>query len=458
MTSIRPLLLPVVALMGVTTTPVFAQGSDTCATAQAVVGTGQFPFDTTVATTDGLPDTLCNFFSLQQINNDVWFSWIAPSSGSFTISTCSQTTVDTKIAVYDGSCAGVVLACNDDSCNLQTSLDVLVTGGNTYVIRLGNYPGTATLGGTGTFSIVNTGQLLVLDTQINPANGHTYHLLAAGTWTSAEGTAVALGGHLATVDDAAENAWIQATWQNYQGTPHDLWIGYNDAAVEGTFVWADGSTSTYTNWDPGEPNNALTGEDYTNIRRDNATGNWNDLGNAPTGYFNAVYGVVEINTNPATLFCYGDGSGTACPCANASAVGQNVGCLNSQAVGGSLRSTGQASLAADTVVLTGSQIPNGPGLYFQGTTQLNSGLGVTFGDGLRCTGGTVIRLGIVTASGNTSTYPFGVTPPKSIPIGLKGLVSAGSSLNYQLWYRDSATFCAAAVFNLTNALQITWAP
>jgi hypothetical protein len=33
-----------------------AQGSDSCATAQALPGIGTFPFDLTTATTDGLPD------------------------------------------------------------------------------------------------------------------------------------------------------------------------------------------------------------------------------------------------------------------------------------------------------------------------------------------------------------------------------------------------------------------
>ena len=35
------------------------------------------------------------------------------------------------------------------------------------------------------------------------------------------------------------------------------WIGYNDIDNEGTFVWDDGSTSTYTNWADGEPNDAI---------------------------------------------------------------------------------------------------------------------------------------------------------------------------------------------------------
>ena len=36
---------------------------------------------------------------------------------------------------------------------------------------------------------------------VNPANGHAYFLLAPNTWTSSESQAVALGGHLATIND-----------------------------------------------------------------------------------------------------------------------------------------------------------------------------------------------------------------------------------------------------------------
>lgn len=186
-------------------TTALAQGSDSCATAQIVVATGQFAFDTTAATTDGIGDPLCQNAAHNQIYLDVWYSWTAPASGSYTFATCGQTTLDSRIAVYDGSCAGAILACNDDGCDgLRSTVDVIVTAGNVYIVRLGGY--SQTVGGTGTFSISVTGQLLVLDTQVNPNNGKTYHLLAAGTWTAAEGTAVSLGGHLATIDDATESA------------------------------------------------------------------------------------------------------------------------------------------------------------------------------------------------------------------------------------------------------------
>ena len=82
-----------------------------------------------------------------------------------------------------------------------------------------------------------------------------------------------------------------------------------------------------------------------------------------------------------------------------------------------------------------------------------------FGDGLRCVGGSIIRLGIVTGVANASTYPSPNPPAvNAIPISLKGLNVAGNVRNYQLWYRDSGVFCTASVFNLTNALNTTWAP
>ncbi|XP_035315286.1 low affinity immunoglobulin epsilon Fc receptor isoform X1 [Cricetulus griseus] len=53
----------------------------------------------------------------------------------------------------------------------------------------------------------------------------------------------------------------------------DSWIGLRDLNVEGQFIWMDGSPVGYSNWSPGEPNNAEQGEDCVLMRE---SGQWND--------------------------------------------------------------------------------------------------------------------------------------------------------------------------------------
>ncbi len=61
----------VLAALLVPCTPALAQGADVCASAQAIAGTGVFAFDNSAATTDGVPDALCNFFAQTDITSDV---------------------------------------------------------------------------------------------------------------------------------------------------------------------------------------------------------------------------------------------------------------------------------------------------------------------------------------------------------------------------------------------------
>lgn len=155
-----------------------------------------------------------------------------------------------------------------------------------------------------------------------------------------------------------------------------------------------------------------------------------------------------------TSACFGDGSGAQCPCGNNSTPGAMEGCLNSFGMGGKLISTGNASISADTVSLFGTQMPNSSALYFQGTSVTNNGLGVPFGDGLRCAGGSILRLGTKSNSGGGSTYPSGSDPSVSV----RGLVTAPGTRWYQIWYRNSASYCTAATWNLSNGVKVTWTP
>ena len=152
------------------------------------------------------------------------------------------------------------------------------------------------------------------------------------------------------------------------------------------------------------------------------------------------------------LYCFGDGTGTGCPCGNVSAPGAQAGCLHSLGSGGRIRASGKASLGSDSIVLAGSSMPSSSALYFQGTGQQTGGLGSVFGDGLRCASGTIVRLGTKTNVAGTSQYPVGA----DLPVATKGGVTIPGTRNYQIWYRNAAAFCTSSTFNLTNGVQLTW--
>jgi hypothetical protein len=162
--------------------------------------------------------------------------------------------------------------------------------------------------------------------------------------------------------------------------------------------------------------------------------------------------IVVERVETGTVFCAGDGSGTACPCGNASPAGAGLGCLNSLGQGAKLRAFGLASRTNDSLQLVGTQMPNSSALYFQGTSPQNSGLGSAFGDGLRCAGGSVIRLGTKFNTSGASQYP--VTGDQ--PISVRGLITAAGTYYYQIWYRNAATYCTASTFNLSNGVTIAW--
>jgi len=149
-------------------------------------------------------------------------------------------------------------------------------------------------------------------------------------------------------------------------------------------------------------------------------------------------------------YCFGDGSGTPCPCGNAGSPGNGCG-SSVNAAGAGLSAIGAPRMTNDTFELHCSGMPNSTALFFQGTTQLT---GTAFGDGLRCAGGTIIRLGIKFNAGGASHYPM----PGDLPISLRWLVpGAGSVRTYQCWYRNAdVTFCTPDTFNLSNGLAVTW--
>ncbi len=151
-----------------------------------------------------------------------------------------------------------------------------------------------------------------------------------------------------------------------------------------------------------------------------------------------------------TSLCFGDGSGTACPCSNESSA--ETGCLNSYGFGSLLSATGGASVGADSLTLSATVPGSNTTLFFQGTSAVGGGAGEAFGDGLHCAGGTTIELISLTAVGGVAQFPRTGDPL----VSEAGYVSAGVTRYYQAWYRNSASFCTESTWNLSNALQVVW--
>lgn len=156
-----------------------------------------------------------------------------------------------------------------------------------------------------------------------------------------------------------------------------------------------------------------------------------------------------------TPFCFGDSTQVLppCPCGNNGTTLGN-GCGNSLfAAGGVLSDAGNpgASALTDFLVLTASNV-TGPGVFFQGTGTLFAPL--TFGDGLLCVTGTIVRIGFASPTLGVATYP-GLGQPQIHVMG--GDVNTNIR-SYQFWYRDAAPFCTSATHNVTSGVLITWLP
>lgn len=149
----------------------------------------------------------------------------------------------------------------------------------------------------------------------------------------------------------------------------------------------------------------------------------------------------EIIGGP-TCFC----PGPVAPCANPYLTG---GCENSTAVGAILGGSGSGSVSLDNLVLTATQLPTfKPGIFFGGTTLIGP---FPFGDGLRCTGGNIVRYSTVLNSGATGTMSIG--PGLATSFG----IPAFATHHFQCWYRDPAGPCLTG-FNTSNAFSVTFTP
>ncbi|MCH8152917.1 MAG: hypothetical protein IH830_11165 [Planctomycetes bacterium] len=117
--------------------------ADDCSDAQ-VIGEGMYFGDTTSATNDG--SASCGDSA---DSPDVWFRYMPTEDCLLRVNTCGSQ-YDTVLSIHDG-CPGTAqneIACNDDACNLQSSVIAAVQTGNVYSIRVAGWQGA-----TGAFTL-----------------------------------------------------------------------------------------------------------------------------------------------------------------------------------------------------------------------------------------------------------------------------------------------------------------
>jgi hypothetical protein len=118
----------------------------------------------------------------------------------------------------------------------------------------------------------------------------------------------------------------------------------------------------------------------------------------------------------------------------------------------------RGSVDPDRLVLsTTGELATAPTIFFQGSFVL--GASATFGDGVRCIGGALKRLGVKTAAAGAASYPgLGDPSISARSAALGDPIQPGTYRYYQACYRDAhPAFCnPQPTFNASNAVMVRW--
>ena len=121
------------------------------------------------------------------------------------------------------------------------------------------------------------------ETQVEGYTGHLYEFYTLPesewesgpiTWQQAERRCEWKGGHLAVIESSTENFLLYSAMKakGYE----NAYFGFSDESPEGNWKWVDGTSTAYTNWHSGEPNNQDGIEHYAMFYEKFQDGTWND--------------------------------------------------------------------------------------------------------------------------------------------------------------------------------------
>ena len=425
---------------------------------------------------------------------DLWYSVTSTTGGSITIETCGSS-YDTALEVFDGGCLALVsLACNDDSCGLQSSISFQPTMGTTYLFRVGGFSGNT-----------GTGTLLVTENAA-PAQLVTIVDTLPGTWMDISGTGAALGladdGEV-DVPNTVANALVSANScrvgsngaVRFDGAGLDL--GFTNAAIPSTAAF-DGDRTFMPFWDDINSSNGTVGEIYWEEIGGTLIVQWQD-----TGFFNSpdtvTFQLQVHSSGPAVAqFLYQDVSSARADMGGSATIGFQSGdtmvsdaqwsfnqtgavmdndvlsvvlgagaigtpycgpaVANSTGASAFMSATGSTSIAANDLALEANDLPlNSFGFFLTSQTQgLSPNPGGSAGN--LCLGGNIGRYvgpGQIQNSGSSGMIMLLTNNSQQPTPGGLVQVMAGEVWNFQAWYRD-VTPMGMATSNFTNGLEITY--
>jgi hypothetical protein len=468
--------------------------NDECATALAILVNTPTAFDTGSATTG--PDAFsCSTGGLPHAN-DIWYRYTATSNNDVAVSLCGSG-FDTLLQAHSGTCAALnSLACNDDSCGLQSTIRFSAVSGQSYYIQVAGWNGASGVGTIevtelppATLTIVDnlpgtwidisaTGTALNLadDASVDIATTIGNSLLAAGTVRVGSNGAVRFAGAGQALGFTNTTIPSGAAFSIDSQVLMGFWDDINTVSgTVGNIYWRETQGRLIVQWQAAGFFGSPSTETVTfQIQVPSGAGNvkaqflYQDvLGSRAGGGVSATIGYqagtpanqndVEWSFNTGsvsngTVLSLVEGGGGG-------GVGTNFCTANPNSTGqtGLISGTGSASVAANNLTLAASRLPNNSFGYFLTSTTEAVTPNPGGSQGILCLGGQIGRYngaGQIQNSGATGSFSLLLNLTMiPTPTGFVAAV-AGQTRSFTTWHRDSVG--GVATSNFTNGLRVTF--
>jgi len=448
--------------------------NDECTGALSLTNGAPVTFDTTAATLSATP-----WPCAASTAPDLWYSYTPTNSGvSVTFSTCGSS-YDTALEVFDGTCAAPVsIACNDDSCGLQSTIVVnSVTAGQPLLVRVGGF---STSTGFGTL-VATEGSPPVSGCVLNPG----FETGDLGGWTLVDNPAPFLPAQVNLAGTtpgfglfpSAPTEGIYALTHGFDGdvgtitlrqdltvtsglTPlcFDYRAGWDmlltgAALLDRTFDVVVRNPSTGA---PLQTTNILTATANTTVLDTGAMNGCVDLsafiGQTVTVSFE--WNVPETFTGPAHFQL----DNITCPAGGGTGVNYcGPAVPNSSGFPATMTAAGSLAVSDNNLTVSATDLPqNSFGFFLTSTTQ-TSVAQPGGSQGVLCLGGSVGRFvgpGQIQNSGSVGEISLALDlSQQPTPTGLVQ-VQPGETWNFQAWFRDSVG--GQVTSNFTDGLEVTF--